>query len=330
MGKLHISSTPHIHQKGSSTRNIMRDVVIALLPATVAGVIIFGLKALWVVLTCVASAVVAEVLFNLIARKKQTVGDFSAIVTGLLLGLNLSVNVPLWQCALGSVFAIVVVKGLFGGLGKNIVNPAIAARVFMLLTFASVGGAVAVTPLFDLAFLGQAVPGPELPEIIAGATPLAALNQGAKIAATDAPSVLQLLVGVHGGTIGETCGIALILGFIYLVARKVIKWYVPASYVATVFLCYFVFGGFNATFALQHVLAGGLLLGAIFMATDYVTTPNTKWGRVLFCVGAGLLTFAIRQYSSFPEGVSIAILSMNLLTPFISDWTKKRTLGGVK
>ena len=327
MGKLHISSTPHIHQKGSSTRNIMRDVVIALLPATVAGIIIFGLKALWVVLTCVASAVVAEVLFNLIARKKQTVGDFSAIVTGLLLGLNLSVNVPLWQCALGSVFAIVVVKGLFGGLGKNIVNPAIAARVFMLLTFASVGGAVAVTPLFDLGFLGQAVPAPEL---IAGATPLAALNQGAEAAAAGAPSVLQLLVGVHGGTIGETCGIALIIGFIYLVARKVIKWYVPASYVATVFLCYFVFGGFNATFALQHVLAGGLLLGAIFMATDYVTTPNTKWGRVLFCVGAGLLTFAIRQYSSFPEGVSIAILSMNLLTPFISDWTKKRTLGGVK
>jgi electron transport complex protein RnfD len=197
----------------------------------------------------------------------------------------------------------------------------------MLLTFASVGGAVAVTPLFDLGFLGQAVPAPEL---IAGATPLAALNQGAEAAASGAPSVLQLLVGVHGGTIGETCGIALILGFIYLVARKVIKWYVPASYVATVFLCYFVFGGFNATFALQHVLAGGLLLGAIFMATDYVTTPNTKWGRVLFCVGAGLLTFAIRQYSSFPEGVSIAILSMNLLTPFISDWTKKRTLGGVK
>ena len=327
MGKLHISSTPHIHQKGSSTRRIMLDVTIALLPATIAGIIIFGLQALWVVLTCVASAVIAEVLFNLIARKKQTVGDFSAVVTGLLLGLNLSVNVPLWQCALGSVFAIVVVKGLFGGLGKNIVNPAIAARVFMLLTFASVGGAVAVTPLFDLSFLGQAVPAPE---IIAGATPLDALKQGAEAAASGAPSVLQLLVGVHGGTIGETCGIALIIGFIYLVARKVIKWYVPASYVATVFVCYFLFGGFNATFALQHVLAGGLLLGAIFMATDYVTTPNTKWGRVLFCVGAGLLTFAIRQFTGFPEGVSIAILTMNLITPFLSDWTRRRTLGGVR
>ena len=327
MGKLHISSTPHIHQKGSSTRNIMLDVVIAMLPATVAGIIIFGLKALWVVLTCVASAVLAEFLFNLCAHKKQTVGDLSAVVTGLLLGLNLSIEVPLWQCVIGSVFAIVVVKGFFGGIGKNIVNPAIAARVFMLLTFGAVGAVVTVAPLFDLSFLGNAVPAAE---IVSGATPLAALNQGAETAATGAPTVLQLLVGVHGGTIGETCGIALIIGFIYLVARKVIKWYVPASFVATVFVCYLIFGGFDVTFALQHVLAGGLLLGAIFMATDYVTTPNTKWGRVIFCVGAGLLTFAIRQFGTFPEGVSIAILTMNLLTPFICDWTKKRTLGGVK
>lgn len=327
MGKLHISSTPHIHQKGSSTRNIMLDVVIAMLPATLAGIIIFGLKALWVVLTCVASAVLAEFLFNLCTRKKQTVGDFSAVVTGLLLALNLSTNVELWQCVVGSVFAIVVVKGLFGGIGKNIVNPAIAARVFMLLTFASVAAVVEVAPLFDLGFMGNAVPAPEL---VSGATPLAALNQGAEVAAKGAPSVLQLLVGVHGGTIGETCGIALLLGFAYLVARKVIKWYVPASYVATVFACYFLFGGFDAMFALQHVLAGGLLLGAIFMATDYVTTPTTNLGRVVFCVGAGLLTFAIRRFGTFPEGVSIAILTMNLLTPFISDWTKKKTLGGVK
>ena len=324
MSKLHISSVPHIHQKGSSTRNIMLDVAIALLPATIAGIIIFGLKALWVVLTCVASAVLAEFLFNLCVHKKQTVGDFSAVVTGLLLGLNLSTNVELWQCVVGSVFAIVVVKGFFGGIGKNIVNPAIAARVFMLLTFGTVALTVKISPLFDLGFLGQAVP-----EIAAGATPLASLNGGVE-AAAGAPSVLQLLVGAHGGTIGETCAIALLIGFVYLVARKVIKWYVPASYVATVFVCYFLFGGFNATFALQHVLAGGLLLGAIFMATDYVTTPITGKGRVVFCVGAGLLTFAIRQFGTYPEGVSIAILTMNLLTPFISDWTKKKTLGGVK
>ena len=325
MGKLHISSTPHIHQKGSSTRNIMLDVVIAMLPATIAGIIIFGINALWTVLTCVASAVAAEFLFNLCARKKQTVGDFSAVVTGLLLALNLSTNVPLWQCVIGSVFAIVIVKCFFGGLGKNIVNPAISARVFMLLTFGAVAAAVQVSPLFDLGFMGDAVP-----EIAAGATPLAYLNQGAEVAANEAPSVLQLLVGVHGGTIGETCAIALLIGFAYLVARKVIKWYVPAAYVATVFVCYFIFGGFDATFALQHVLAGGLLLGAIFMATDYVTTPATGLGRIVFCVGAGLLTFAIRQFGTFPEGVSIAILTMNLLTPFISDWTRKKTLGGVK
>lgn len=324
MGKLHISSTPHIHQKGSSTRNIMLDVAIALLPATLAGIIIFGLDALWVVLTCVISAVAAEALFNLCVGKKQSIGDFSAVVTGLLLGLNLSINVELWQCVVGSVFAIVVVKGFFGGIGKNIVNPAIAARVLMLLTFGSVGAAVTISPLFDLSFLGEA-----LPEITAGATPLVSLNGGVEGAA-NAPSVLQLLVGAHGGTIGETCAIALLIGFAYLVARKVIKWYVPTAYVATVFVCYLIYGGFNVTFALQHVLAGGLLLGAIFMATDYVTTPNTGKGRVVFCIGAGLLTFAIRQFGTYPEGVSIAILTMNLLTPFISDWTRKKTLGGVK
>lgn len=314
MAKLHISSTPHIHQKGSSTRNIMLDVVIAMLPATVAGIVIFGLKALWTVLTCVVSAVLAEFIFNLCVHKKQTIGDLSAVVTGLLLALNLSTAVPLWQCAIGSVFAIVVVKCFFGGLGKNIVNPAITARVFMLLTFGAVG-AVAL---------------PTVVEITSGATPLAALNQGAEIAAKEAPSLIDLFLGLHGGAIGETCALALIIGFIYLVVRKVIKWYVPASYVATVFVCYFLFGGFNATFALQHVLAGGLLLGAIFMATDYVTTPNTNAGRVVFCIGAGLLTFAIRQFGMYPEGVSIAILTMNLLTPFISDLTKRKTLGGVK
>lgn len=314
MASLHISSTPHIHQKGSFTRNIMLDVVIAMLPATVAGIVIFGLKALWIALVCVGSAVLAEYLFNLCTHKKQTIGDLSAVVTGLLLALNLSTAVPLWQCAIGSVFAIVVVKCLFGGLGKNIVNPAITARVFMLLTFGAV--AAATTPI--------------IVEIAAGATPLVALNQGAEVAATAAPSVLDLFLGLHGGAIGETCALALLIGFAYLVVRKVIKWYIPASFVGTTFVCYLLSGGFDFVFALQHVLAGGLLLGAIFMATDYVTTPKTNTGRVVFGVGAGLLTFLIRQFGSFPEGVSIAILTMNLVTPFINDFTKKKTLGGVK
>lgn len=313
MTKLHISPTPHIHEAGSSTRRIMLDVIIALLPAAVAGVIIFGLGALWTILVCIASAVLAEFLFNLIARKEQTVGDLSAVVTGLLLALNLSTNVPLLECALGSVFAMVVVKGFFGGIGKNLVNPAIAARVFLLLAFTSkvAGGA-----------------NPVGAELTSSATPLVTINQGAE--AAKAISLGDLFLGNYGGAIGETCTIALLIGFVYLVVRRVIKWYVPVAFVGTVFVLAFLFGGFDVLYALRYILAGGLLLGAIFMATDYVTTPATGLGRIIFCVGAGILTYLIRRFGGYPEGVSIAILSMNLLTPFISDLTKKKTLGGVK
>ena len=313
MTKLHISPTPHIHEAGSSTRRIMLDVIIALLPAAVAGVIIFGLGALWTILVCIASAVLAEFLFNLIARKEQTVGDLSAVVTGLLLALNLSTNVPRPECALGSVFAMVVVKGFFGGIGKNLVNPAIAARVFLLLAFTSkvAGGA-----------------NPVGAELTSSATPLVTINQGAE--AAKAISLGDLFLGNYGGAIGETCTIALLIGFVYLVVRRVIKWYVPVAFVGTVFVLAFLFGGFDIVYALQYILAGGLLLGAIFMATDYVTTPATGLGRIIFCVGAGILTYLNRRFGGYPEGVSIAILSMNLLTPFISDLTKKKTLGGVK
>ena len=328
MSKLHISPAPHIHQKGGFTTNVMLDVTIALLPAAVAGVAIFGLQALWTILTCVFAAVTTEFLFNLCTRKKQTVGDLSAVVTGLLLALNLSTQVPLWQCAVGSVFAILIVKCLFGGLGNNIVNPAIAARVFMLLTFSATVGAVANPTIGELLKKLN----PEVVDLTSSATPLAALNLGAEAVATTEgfPSILRMFLGLHGGTIGETCAIALLIGFAYLVIRKVIKWYVPVSYIGTVFICYLLSDGFDVAFALQHVLAGGLLLGAIFMATDYVTTPTTNLGRVVFCVGCGLLTFAIRKFGMYPEGVSIAILTMNLLTPFISNFTKRRTLGGVK
>ena len=290
----------------------MLDVTIAMLPASIAAVILFGLPALWVILTCVASAVASEFLFNLAIGKKQTVGDFSAVVTGLLLALNLSTKVPLWQCAIGSVFAIVVVKYFFGGLGKNIVNPAITARVLMLLTFGAVGGGAA----------------PVIVELTSSATPLEALNKGVE-GLESAPSLMSLLLGTHGGAIGETCAIALIIGFIYLVVRKVIKWYVPMSFVATVFICYFVQTG-NVTLALSQVLAGGLILGAVFMATDYVTTPVTNLGKVVFCVGCGLLTFYIRAFGSYPEGVSISILVMNLLVPFIEKLTARKPLGGVR
>ena len=310
MSKLNVSAAPHINS-GVTTSKVMRDVVIALLPATVASIVLFGIPALLIILTCVATAVASEFLFNLAVNKKQTVLDFSAIVTGLLLALNLSTNVPLWQCVIGSVFAIVVVKCLFGGLGKNLVNPAIAARVLMLLTFTAVAGGANT----------------QFAEITGGATPLPSLNSG--VGSADAPSLLTLLIGNHGGTIGETCAIALLLGYAYLVYRKVIKWYVPVAFIGTVFACYLVFTG-DFVHALKHVLAGGLLLGAIFMATDYVTTPVNKLGRIIFCVGCGLITFAIRQFGAYPEGVSIAILCMNLLTPLIEKWTYPRTLGGIR
>jgi electron transport complex protein RnfD len=289
----------------------MRDVTIAMVPTAIAAIVLFGLSALWIILVCVGTAVLSEFLFNLITKKKQTIFDFSAVVTGLLLALNLSTNVPLWQCAVGSVFAIIVVKCLFGGIGKNIVNPAIAARVFMLLTFAAVAGGA----------------NPINAEIVSGATPLVSLNQG--VGTEGIPSLLTLLLGNHGGAIGETCAITLLLGYIYLVARKVIKWYVPFAFIATVFVCYLVFTG-NVVYSLSHVLAGGLLLGAIFMATDYVTTPVNNLGRIVFCIGCGLITFYIRQFGAFPEGVSISILFMNLFTPIIEKLTTPKTLGGIK
>ena len=309
MKQLHVSNAPHIHS-GDSTQKIMLDVVIAMFPATAVSVVLFGLKAFWIIATCVISAVLSEYLFNLACGKKSTIHDLSAVVTGLLLALNLSTKVALWQCAIGSIFAIVVVKGIFGGIGKNIVNPAIAARVLMLLTFTTVGGGA--NPVLK----GEGV-------LVSSATPLVGLNEGVQSA-----TLGQLFLGTHGGTIGETCALALILGFIYLVVRKVIKWYVPVSFVATTFLCYIVFTG-SFTLALSHVLAGGLLLGAIFMATDYVTTPVTNKGRVVFCIGCGILTFIIRQFGDYPEGVSISILVMNLLVPFIEKLTAKKTLGGI-
>ena len=310
MSTLNVSAAPHINS-GATTHNVMRDVAIALLPASIAAVVFFGLKALLILAVCVASAVLAEFVFNLAVGKKQTVFDFSAVVTGLILGLNLSIKVPVWQCIVGSVFAIVVVKCLFGGLGKNIVNPAIAARVFLLLAFGATVAGGANTVFAD-------------PELVSSATPLVGLQNGEY-------NLLQLFLGNHGGTIGETCVIALLLGYAYLVWRGIIKWYVPFAFVATVFGLYLVTTG-NIGLSLAQVMAGGLLFGAIFMATDYVTTPLSNLGKVVFCIGCGLITFGIRVgfLGAFPEGVSISILFMNLLTPLIEKWTNPRTLGGVK
>ena len=304
MEQLAMSSGPHIHSKDNS-RRIMLDVILALLPASIAGVILFGIGALWTILVCVAAAVLAEFLFNLIVKKPQTVGDLSAVVTGLLLALNLSTNVPLWQAALGSVFAIVLVKGVFGGLGRNFANPAITGRIFLLLAFTST------------------VAGGALPDGTTGATPLELIGtEGAQL-----PTLLQMFLGQRGGAIGETCILALLLGFGYLLIRKVISWQIPVIFMGTVFVLSLLFGGFNT--ALYELLSGGLVLGAVFMATDYATTPITMRAKMLFALGCGIITFVIRWFCALPEGVSYSILCMNILAPWLEKWTRRKPLGGV-
>lgn len=304
---LRLSVSPHIHS-GRSTAGIMRDVVISLVPAAIAGTVIFGLRALLVIAVCVASCVLLEALFNVIVKKDQTVGDFSASVTGLLLALNLPANVPLWQCVIGSVFAIIIVKCLFGGIGCNPVNPAITARIFMLVSF----GSMTV----------QAYP--TIVDTVAGATPLASMAEG------NMPSMKDLLLGLTGGAIGETCALALLIGFVYLLVRRVITWHIPVFLVGSVFILSFLMEGFDVMKATALVLSGGLLLGAIFMATDYVTSPSTAKGKIVFGVGAGLLTFLIRYFGVYPEGVSFAILFMNILTPYIDALTAHKVFGGRK
>ena len=301
---LKLSSSPHIHS-GRSTAAIMRDVVLALLPAAMVGTIIFGLRSLAVIAACCIGSVGFEFLFNLLCKKDQTIGDLSALVTGLLLALNLPVHTPIWQCLIGSFFAIIVVKALFGGLGCNPVNPAMTARVFMLVSFNALAA-----PAF-----------PKSVDAVSGATPLVSMAQG------QTPAIRDLLLGLRGGAIGETCALALLLGLTYLLVRRVITWHIPVAFVGSVYLLSFFFGGMDAMGALVAIFSGGLFLGAFFMATDYVTSPSTAAGKLVFGLGAGVLTFLIRQYSVYPEGVSFAILLMNILTPYIDTATKHKIFG---
>lgn len=300
-------SSPHFHDK-SSSRRIMLDVIIALLPAVIASVVIFGVKSVWLIVTCVLSAVAAEWIFDLCTKKKCTIGDLSAVVTGLLLALNLGTEVSIYEAIVGSVFAIIFAKCIFGGLGKNFANPAITGRVFMIIAFGSVATFV----------------NPKGVELVSSATPLANLASNSM---ENLPSLSQMLLGLHGGTIGETCIVALVIGWIYLSVRKVIKWYVPACFIVTVFILFLIVTG-SPIYAFYEIISGGLFLGAIFMATDYVTTPITVKGKCLFCVGCGIITFVIRRYCALPEGVSFSILIMNILTPFIEKLTHNVPLGG--
>lgn len=305
-----LSVNPHVYA-ARNTRGVMLEVIIALLPAAAAAVYFFGMPSALVIATCVISSVIFELLFTKITGRKTTIGDLSAVVTGLLLALNLPANIPLWQAAVGCFIAIVVAKCLFGGLGYNFANPAITARVAMLIAFTGTMTA-AVFPIQNA-------------DLEASATPLSVLASGETVNAT----LLDMFLGNRGGALGETSALALLIGGIFLVVRKVITWHTPVAFIGTVFVGSLLIAG-DMTTALYYTLSGGLFIGAIFMATDYVTTPCTPKGKLIFGIGCGIITILIRFFGSYPEGVSFSILLMNILTPYIEKWTMLKPFGGVK
>lgn len=302
MNKLVSAVSPHISGP-RTTQKIMLDVIIALAPAAIASVIIFGWRSLLILAVCVATCVLSEFLFEKLCKREVTVSDLSAAVTGMILALNLPVTIPVWQVVIGCVAAIIVVKQLFGGIGQNFANPALTGRIIMMTAFSG----TMTTWVF--------------PDAVSTATPLAALAKGDT---ASMPSYLNLFLGWHGGCMGETCALALVLGGIYLVVRRVISWHIPVAFIGTVALMSLVCG----KDVLYQLMSGGLLLGAIFMATDYATSPSTPWGKIVFGVGCGLITILIRFWGNFPEGVSFAILIMNILTPYISKLTRQKPLIG--
>jgi electron transport complex protein RnfD len=312
---LTVSPSPHARRK-VTTASVMKDVLIALLPATIWGIYIFGVRAALVVLLCVASSVLFELLTQLALRRPVTVSDCSAAVTGLLLGLNLSPAVPLYVPVVGAAFAIIVVKQLFGGIGKNVMNPALAARVFLMMAWT---GSMTVFPAaYDRTSLGA--------DAVASATPLIALKGGELPEA----SLAEMFFGQIGGCIGEISALMILIGGIYLLARRVITWHIPDSFLATVAVLTFLFPQGEIprlTFMLYSLCGGGVLLGAFFMATDYVTSPVTSGGRLVFGVGCGLLVVFLRYFSGYNEGVSFAILIMNALVWYFDMWFRPRVYG---
>lgn len=295
---LTVSSSPHI-KRPDTTRGIMSDVVIALAPAATYGCILFGLRALAVLIISVGVAVLSEFLWNKALKKPNTIKDMSAVVTGLLLGMNLPPTLPLWQAAIGSVAAIIVVKQMFGGLGHNFANPAIAARIMLLVSFPA-----AMTRFTE-----------PVSDAVTSATPLAGT--------AGALSFKTLFFGMHAGSIGETSAFLLLVGGMYLVIRRVITPVIPVCFIGTVALLSLI-AGENV---MLSVFGGGLILGAVFMATDYTTSPTTPLGKAVFAVGCGIITFVIRKFGSLPEGVSYSILLMNILVPHINRFTLSKPFG---
>lgn len=308
--KLIVSPSPHIRDN-ATTSTIMRDVLIGLAPAMIAAVVIFGFRALLMTAACVAACIIFEYGTERILGRENTISDLSAVVTGVILSFNLPVQLPLWMAVVGCFFAIVIVKQLFGGIGNNFANPAIAARIFLLLSFSQ-----PMTTWLQVEG-GRAVQG------VYGATPLALISAGDT---ANLPSVMEMLLGTRGGCMGETCAIALILGGVYMIWKKVITPTIPLAFIGGVFVLSLLFG-VNPVYEL---LGGGLMLGAFFMATDYTTSPITEKGKIIFGLGCALITMVIRVFGSYPEGVSYSILLMNIITPHINRMVRNKAFGGVQ
>lgn len=320
LSKVKVSSSPHI-RSDETVRQIMLDVVIALLPALVVSIFVFGWRALVLTVVSVCACIFFEWLYGVLLRRPNTTGDCSAVVSGILLAFNVPVTAPLWLVIVGAAFAMVIVKGLFGGIGKNFMNPVLSARAFLfswpviMTSWVKIRTAL---PLFATPV-----------DVVTSATPLAALKAGT----LPDFSVFELALGMHGGSLGETSAFALAAGGLYLLYRRVISLHIPVAYLGTVAALTFLFprGGLPAgDFMVAHLLSGGLMLGAIFMATDYTTSPLTRKGQVIFGIGCGVLTVVIRYFGSYPEGVSYSILLMNACVPLIERATEPKSLGIVK
>ena len=303
--KLVVSVSPHYHSS-NSTQKVMLDVLIALAPALIASAVIFGFRAVLLTAVSAVNCVFLEWLWNKLFKIPQTISDLSAVVTGVLIAYNVPVGMPIWQLLVGDFIAIIIVKMLFGGLGCNFVNPALVGRVSMMFSFASSMTNYAT----DVAKV----------DVLSSATPLSAMGS------LSMDNFMTLFLGQHGGVLGETCSLALLLGGIYLIAKKVIKIWIPLCYIGSVLVFTALFGGSNPVLS---IFAGGLFLGAFFMATDYVTSPMTTKGQIIYALGCGFITVAIRLFANSAEGVSFAILLMNLLVPYINGWSESKPLGGI-
>lgn len=316
--RLTVSASPHVRSHETTT-GIMLDVILALIPALVMSAVYFGTRALCLAAVTVGVAMVSEYLSRKIMKRDNTLGDLSAVVTGLILAFNLPATLPLWMAAIGSVIAIVIVKQMFGGIGQNFVNPAITARIILMMSFPS-AMAKWIVP-FSSAWS---------PDAVTAATPMAVLANvtGGDVAAVEGlPTLTQMLIGAHGGSMGEVCSIALLAGAFYLLLRRVISPAIPFSFIGTVAVIMLIAGKGNLQFVAYELLGGGLILGAFFMATDYSTSPINRKGRIIFGVGCGLITAVIRLFGSLPEGVSFSIILMNILVPHIERLTTSKPFG---